>query len=100
MLKRTGHNTWVSVNNKEESASHGDKKLLLFTTKTCPNCKIAKNILDKAGISYTVVDAEEQTDIADKLGIRQAPTLAILDGGQVSLYGNASNIKKFAESYR
>ncbi len=73
-------------------------QLILFTTKTCPNCKVAKSLLDNAGLIYTVIDAEENPDLVAKYGIRQAPTLvAITDGGAVK-YANASNIKKFVES--
>ena len=50
---------------KETKAAKKDTKktkdeVVLFTTKTCPNCKMAKSLLDKANIKYTVVDAEEQ----------------------------------------
>ena len=48
---------------------------LLFTTKTCPNCRSAKALLDRAGIDYTVVDAEENPELAIRYNIRQAPTL-------------------------
>lgn len=75
----------------------GAKQVLLFTTKTCPNCKVAKNFLDKAGIAYNVVDAEEQRDLTKKYGIMQAPTLVVVDGNEVEKFANASNIKKFAE---
>lgn len=47
---------------------------LLFTTKTCPNCRSAKALLDRAGIDYTVVDAEENPELAIRYNIRQAPT--------------------------
>ena len=33
-------------------------EILLFTTKTCPNCKMAKMLLDKANIQYKLIDAE------------------------------------------
>ena len=48
---------------------------LLFTTKTCPNCRSAKALLDRAGIDYTVVDAEENPELAIRYNSRQAPTL-------------------------
>ena len=54
---------------------------LLFTTKTCPNCKAAKAALDKAGISYKVIDAEENPSLAIKYGIMQAPTLVVNANG-------------------
>ena len=50
----------------------------LFTTKTCPNCKIAKEILK--GEDYQIIDAEENQDLVRKYGIMQAPTLVVTDG--------------------
>ena len=50
-----------------------DGEILLFTTKTCPNCKMAKMMLDKAGIKYTVIDAEDQKDLTQKYGVKKPP---------------------------
>ena len=47
-------------------------KVLLFTTKTCPNCKLAKDSLEKANISYEVVDAGENEELVRKYGVMQA----------------------------
>ncbi len=74
-----------------------DKKLLLFTTKTCPNCRMAKTFLDKSKLSYEVIDAEESADTTHLYGVKQAPTLVVVDGDDVFRYANASEIKKFAE---
>ena len=81
------------------SAAAKDKagELLLFTTKTCPNCKLAKAALDKAGVAYTVIDAEENAALTDKYGVRQAPTLVSVAGDSFETFANASNIKAFAE---
>ncbi|MBR3839346.1 MAG: ribonucleoside triphosphate reductase [Clostridia bacterium] len=73
-------------------------QLILFTTKTCPNCKVAKTLLDNAGLTYTIIDAEENPDLVAKYGIRQAPTLVELTDAGAVKYANASNIKKFVES--
>ena len=70
--------------------------LYLFTTKTCPNCKIAKNELDKAGLSYEVCDVSEHMDLVSQYGIQQAPTLIVRHGDQVEKLVNASVIKKYA----
>ena len=78
-------------------AAAAENAVYLFTTKTCPNCRLAKSILDKAGVSYRVVDAEEHEDLVRNYGVMQAPTLIIVDGGAVSRYANASNIRKYAE---
>ena len=69
--------------------------LYLFTTKTCPNCSLAKSYLK--GVSYAVVDAEENADLAAEYSIMQAPTLVVINNGIVNKYVNASNIKRYSE---
>ena len=66
----------------------------LFTTKTCPNCAMAKEMLE--GIDYVLVDAEENEDLTRKYGVMQAPTLVVVDGDHARKYVNAPNIQKFA----
>lgn len=70
--------------------------LYLFTTKTCPNCKIAKEYL--AGSSYNLIDAEENVELAREYNILQAPTLLEIRDGEVRKYTNVSNIKKFIDN--
>ncbi|MBQ2963991.1 MAG: ribonucleoside triphosphate reductase [Clostridia bacterium] len=85
--------------NEDVCACAGDaQQVLLFTTKTCPNCKLAKKTLDDAGIAYTVVDAEEEIELTKQFNITQAPTLIVIDGEDAQKFINASNIKRFAES--
>lgn len=67
----------------------------LFTTKTCPNCKLAKEYLK--GIQYVTIDAEENMELAGRYGVMQAPTLVVVNGDSQKKYVNASNIKKYAE---
>lgn len=67
----------------------------LFTTRTCPNCKIAKEYL--SGMSYMVIDAEENMELASRYGVMQAPTLVVVEGDTYKKYVNASNIKKYVE---
>ena len=81
-------------------AASDETELLLFTTKTCPNCKIAKNELEKAGISYQAMDVSEHLDLVNRYGIQQAPTLIVRHGDQVEKLVNASVIKKFAADIR
>ena len=75
-----------------------DNEMLLFTTKTCPNCRIAKAALDKAGMKYKVVDAEENPELCRKFNIQQAPTLVSFTDGVATVITNASQIRSFAES--
>ena len=67
----------------------------LFTTKTCPNCAMAKEMLK--GEQYVTIDAEENLDLAQKYGVMQAPTLVVTAGDQTEKYVNASNIRKYVE---
>ena len=69
--------------------------LYLFTTKSCPNCKIVKSYLGE--LPYEVIDAEDNMELASEYGIMQAPTLLVIREGKADKYVNASNIKKFAE---
>ncbi len=72
--------------------------LVLFTTRTCPNCRMARNFLDRAGISYEVIIADENPDKAEAFGIRQAPTLCVMAGDQVlDRVVNVSNIRRFID---
>ena len=80
----------------DPAASGGEP--LLFTTKTCPNCRLAVSALERAGISFRRIDAEEQPDLARASGVKQAPTLVVpVAGGGAEVYANASNIKGYAE---
>ncbi len=80
---------------KEESEA---PKKMLFTTKTCPNCVIAKTALEEAHIDYEAVDAQEHVDLVKKYGIMSAPTLVVIgENGDVEKLVNASNIKKYTE---
>ncbi len=67
----------------------------LFTTKTCPNCAMAKEML--SGEEYQLIDAEENMELATKYGIRQAPTLVVVDGADAKKYVNASSIQKYVD---
>ncbi len=72
--------------------------IFLFTTKTCPNCRLAKEYLKD--FDYTVIDAEENSQLAVEYGVMQAPTLVIEAGQSRQKYVNVSNIKKYAEEYK
>ncbi len=71
---------------------------LLFATKTCPNCKVAAALLDKAGIKYSKVYVEDNPDLAKELGLKQAPTLVVKRAGDTEKIVNVSNIKKYIEA--
>ena len=74
-------------------------EIMLFTTKTCPNCKMAKSILDKAGIKYIAIDAEDEKDKALLFGVKKAPTMLVPNKDGYDRYDSAGFIKRFAEEY-
>ena len=69
--------------------------LLLFATKTCPNCKIAASMLDKAGVSYEKIYVEDNADLATSYGLKQAPTLVAVHGDSFEKYVSVPHIKEF-----
>ena len=52
----------------------------LFTRTTCPNCRVAEKMLDKAGFAYENLTAEEHPELCREYGIKGAPTLVLSDG--------------------
>ena len=73
-------------------------RTLLFTTATCPNCKVAKMLLDKAGIEYETLLANENLELVRSFEIKQAPTLVLTDGKSYTKYVGTSEIKKYIEN--
>lgn len=75
--------------------------LYLFGTKTCPNCKISKMMLDKAQISYNWIDAEDNSDLTLACDIQTAPTLIEIKANKVTnKIINASNIKGYINNIK
>ena len=79
----------------EKAVSDG---IYLFTTATCPNCKIATALLDKAGVGYIKLLAEENAELVADFGIRQAPTLIVVNGDAYDKYVGVSEIKTYIQS--
>lgn len=67
----------------------------LFATTTCPNCKIVASILDKAGIGYDKIYADESPELATEFGIKKAPTLVVVKNGEAEKIYGVSDIKKY-----
>lgn len=80
--------------------THVSRKILL-TTSTCPNCRVAKNLLNEAGIVYDVIVADKDKagmDLALKYNISKAPALIVEDGNNVDLYDNLSSIRTYIDN--
>ena len=76
-----------------ETCTTCEDKVLLFATTTCPNCKMAEKFLDKAGIAFEKIYADQNPALAEQYDIHQAPTL-VVNGEKIV---NLSNIKAFIE---
>ncbi|MCQ2802335.1 MAG: ribonucleoside triphosphate reductase [Bacilli bacterium] len=83
---------------KNEKNPANLNQILLFGTKTCPNCKMAKMLLEKAHIAYQFVDAEEEVELTKQYNVRKAPTLIVPEKDGITMYENASNIKGYIEA--
>ena len=73
-------------------------KAILFARVTCPNCRIAAQIMDKAGFPYEKIISEENLDLVAKYGVTGAPTLVITDGENFEKFYGVADIKKFIQS--
>lgn len=91
-LKRVPANI-VTISKDEVKVEQQESIKYLFTTKTCPNCAIAKEMLSKE--QYVLIDAEENAELAQKYGVMQAPTLVVISGDKTQKYVNTSNIQKY-----
>lgn len=71
--------------------NNSPRELLLVTTGTCPNCRQAEKIMNEAGIAFTKILAEDNSELVTRLEIMRAPTL--VDGDKK--YSGLSEIYKF-----
>ena len=81
-----------SADGRQESGA------ILFATKTCPNCRIAESLLEKAGLTYKKILADENMDLAEKYGIRQAPTLVYVSGEKAEKYTGVNEIRDYIKN--
>ncbi len=85
----------VCAERKPSSPSSVSAHSILFTRTTCPNCRVAESMMEKAGFSYEKLIAEENIDLVNKYGVKGAPTLVISDGDRSEKYYGVPEIKKY-----
>ena len=71
------------------------RRTILFTRENCPNCRIVYSYLDKAGLECEKIMAEENVELALSYGVKQAPTLVVVDGEHVEKFAGAGAIKNY-----
>ena len=74
------------------------QRTILFATPTCPNCRIASQYLDKAGFQYEKLMAGEHAELAKHYGVKQAPTLVLIDGENFEKIAGAGAIKQYVSA--
>ena len=78
---------------EEPQAAVSEAMPILFKSPTCPNCKAAMALLDRAGVQYTAVNAVEEKNLTAKYGVKQAPTLIVPREDGFEKYRGVSDIK-------
>ena len=87
----------ANVAKEEKVIESQGTEILLFTKKQCPFCKAAKMMLDKAGIAYTTIDAEQNKDKSVEFNVKTLPVMFVPIDGKYERYSNPTEIKKFIE---
>ena len=96
--EQNGNNSEVQAHEKDSSKKvNSAKGYLLFGTKKCPNCEIAKKKLNEKHVAYEFIDAEEMVDLTQKYDIMSAPTLISVNEDGYEKVVNASNIINFVD---
>lgn len=87
----------VACNSSEEKKAPltTPQGAFLFMTPTCPNCKLAIALLDKAGFQYQKFIASDVPDLVKKFGVKQAPTLVVAASDSFEKHNGVSDIKQF-----
>ncbi len=81
---------------KSQTGLEANSDLYLFTTKTCPNCQIARDYLKD--IPYAEIDGQENIELSSKYKVMQAPALVVVSGDEYTKHVGATNIKRFSEN--
>ncbi len=78
--------------------TNNSDNIYLFATRTCPNCKVAVAMLEKANVSYEKLYVDENEEKAKKLGLKQAPTLVIESNDSFIKFSGVPEIRKYLDS--
>ncbi len=79
---------------EKENKTSACNRAILFVSATCPNCKLAISMLEKAGFLFKKVLATDNPELTNQYGVKQAPTLVVLgQDGEFTKYKGVSEIK-------
>ena len=83
---------------KRKTSKKGAEKYYLYTTATCPGCRMIRPLLEKSGIPFEQRNVEEYMGEAQALGLTQAPSL-VAQSDPPMIYAGVTNIKDFLSRY-
>lgn len=72
-----------------------ENSVLLFSTRTCPNCKTAKKLLHEHDVEYQEIDCQMNEELVAKYAIMTVPTLIINKEETVVKLDNLSSIIEY-----
>ncbi len=72
----------------------------LFKTPTCGKCKIAIPKLQAAGIEFSEINAYENEELCNTLNIKTAPTLVVIEDGNIEKYSDLGAVLTFIENVK
>ncbi len=72
-----------------------ENSVLLFSTRTCPNCKTVKKLLHEHDVEYQEIDCQMNEELVAKYAIMTVPTLIINKEETVVKLDNLSSIIEY-----
>ena len=72
-----------------------ENSVLLFSTRTCPNCKTVKKLLHEHDVEYQDIDCQMNEELVAKYAIMTVPTLIINKEETVVKLDNLSSIIEY-----
>ncbi|MFH1047546.1 MAG: glutaredoxin family protein [Patescibacteria group bacterium] len=57
----------MAEENSESMPSGGQKKVIVYSTPTCPYCKMAMQYFDEHGVTYTEIDVSVDEKFAEEM---------------------------------
>ena len=101
VLKRSGTAETVKCDAPAADPAPADltnAKVYLFATKTCPKCKVAVSLLEKNGIEFEKIIADENPDLTRSFGVKQAPTIVVTNGTEFAKFADITGVNEFINS--
>ncbi len=90
----------AAVPSKTAAPTSATPHIYLFTTTTCPKCRVVSEMLKSAALPFekVVADISGSEALVQAYAVNQAPTLVITNGDTVERYCDIGAIKHYIDS--